>query len=859
MALDEEDIDLKDIQIEKKIGKGTFGDVYSGTLKTRDIKVAVKRVNKQTIMKYGNDYLVNAFFKELECMRKCNCENSVRLLKNYETVHNYNIIMELCDGDLMQELSKRANGFSTEEIKDIMSQLNNAFRKLHENNLIHRDLKLGNVLIKFTNKEKTKFIPKLCDYGFSKELNKTSTGTHLGTPATMAPEVMKDKPYNSKADLWSIGVIIYQLHFKGLPFPGVSEKAILTKIQNKNPYKQAEDPKLRDLIDKLLVEDPEKRLSWEEYFNHPFFAKEEQTSSTTSTTDKIIKKTRYSFLKDFDVGFKNDSYKCYIAMDQKRNKKVIIKSYSMNFIKSHEIFFKIEYELSKAFKGNERILQLINVFNEETEKTTNLVYNYIDAEILSSYITYHDFTEKELQKLNKELFENIFIFNECNFKSFIFISIYSFAITKEGKPILFDFGLSKFFLNPDELMSYYIPNKGEIGNTLFPTKTNVMNYGITLLKCFYGNKLKIEIDKVSFDLPKNKIISKNFSNFLSQCLFRDISKRGSWNSLNNHEFVKEIIGDNVLLNKNLKDDAILIDNYKLDIIFESLDNKFRLINEYYGNLEFNEKTEYIKEIEIFLILTIFEQLMILKVFDRKENEPFTSQQEISFITIKKNSNSSRINLNFANPIFNNMKIVQISNNELISKFLLKLTNYIRNLKKISLEVHKITKSSLMKGNYHIFLEQFIDILESSNFHNYFFSIVKKAHKFFEEKDYEKAYKEIPVAEYICECILFVKASLFESNNDKIYFNNKDLINQLNEIFDEEKESNKIEISVLKISDEKKKYVLISFLGVLFRFFKNSTDINQYFLQLNKVALDGLMGFYPSLMKLLVDTKNKLKK
>ena len=858
MSLDEEDIDLKDIQIEKKIGKGTFGDVYSGFLKTRGIKVAVKRVNKQTIMKYGNDYLVNAFFKELECMRKCNCENSVRLLKNYETVHNYNIIMELCDGDLMQELSKRTDGFSTEEVKDIMSQLNNAFRKLHENNIIHRDLKLGNVLIKYTNEEKIKFIPKLCDYGFSKELSNPSTGTHLGTPATMAPEVMKDKPYNSKADLWSIGVIIYQLHFKGLPFPGISEKAILTKIQKKSPYKQAEDPKLRDLIDKLLVEDPEKRLSWEDYFNHPFFIKEEQASSTTSTTDKIAKKSRYSYIKDFDVGFKNDSYKCYIAMDQKRNKKVIIKSYSMNFIKSHEIYFKSEYELSKAFKGNERILQLINVFNEEIEKTTNLVYNFIDAEILSSYITHYDFTEKELQKLNKELIGNIFIFNECNFKSFIFISIYSFAITKEGKPILFDFGLSKFCLNPDELMSYYIPNKREIGNTLFPTKTNVMNYGVTLLKTFYGNSLKIEIDKVSFDLPKNKIISKNFSNFLSQCLFRDISKRGSWNSLNNHAFVKEIIVDNALFKKNLKDDVILIDNYKLDIIFESLDNKFRLINEYYGNLEFNEKTEYIKEIEIFLILTLFEQLMILKIFDRKENEQFTSQQEISFITIKKNSSSSRINLNFANPIFNNMKIVQISNNEVVSQFLLKLKIYITNLKKISQEVHKITKSSLMKGNYHKFLEQFIDILESSNFHNYFFSIVKKAHKFFEEKKYEKAYKEIPVAEYICECILFVKASLFESNNDKIYFDNKDLINQLNEIFDEEKENNKIEISVL-ISDEKKKYVLISFLGVLFRFFKNSMDINQYFLQQNKVALDGLMSFYPSLMKLLVDTKNKLKK
>ena len=228
------------------------------------------------------------------------------------------------------------------------------------------------------------------------------------------------------------------------------------------------------------------------------------------------------------------------------------------------------------------------------------------------------------------------------------------------------------------------------------------------------------------------------------------------------------------------------------------------------------------------------------------------------MTINKNGSSNRININFANPILNNIKIVQILNNKLVSKFLVKLKGYINNLKKISLSIHEVTKTSIVKGNYHDFLDKFIYLLDSFNFHNYFFSLVKKANIFFEDKNYEKAYEEIPIAEYICECILFVKASLFETIDEKIIFNNQELIGKLNDIFAEEKQNNKIEISVIKISEYKKKYILISFLSALFRYFKNSMNINQYHLQQNKNVLDGLISFYPSLMKLLVDIKNKLK-
>ena len=98
------------------------------------------------------------------------------------------------------------------------------------------------------------------------------------------------------------------------------------------------------------------------------------------------------------------------------------------------------------------------------------------------------------------------------------------------------------------------------------------------------------------------------------------------------------------LSQKVNKEPILIDKEKLTFIIESMDNKFRLINEYYGKKEFTQKTDYINEIEISLTLTLFEELMILKIFNRKKNEPFTSKQEISFIQLKKTKKLFQIEL-----------------------------------------------------------------------------------------------------------------------------------------------------------------------------------------------------------------------
>ena len=159
---------INDYKLEKLIGAGTFGEIYEGLDIRSGKKVAIKRIKKKLLYENGN-FLLNAYNKEIEIMRLCECENSVKFFCDFDTENHRNIIMELCDKDLLCYLYERKTAFTIDEIRETFLQLNNAFRKMRNNNILHRDLKLGNVLIKFIDETKTKFIPKLADYGFSKE------------------------------------------------------------------------------------------------------------------------------------------------------------------------------------------------------------------------------------------------------------------------------------------------------------------------------------------------------------------------------------------------------------------------------------------------------------------------------------------------------------------------------------------------------------------------------------------------------------------------------------------------------------------------------------------------------------------
>ena len=820
-----------DIALEKKIGSGSFGDVFMGHLRNTGEKIAVKRVKKATLNKYG-DYLIKAFWKEIENMKLCECENSIRLIKTMETENNYNIIMELCDTDLLIHLNKSPAPFTIEEVRKIFSQLNNVFKIMQKHNIIHRDLKLGNILIKYTDKTKKNFIPKLSDYGFSKDLNESNyTATHLGTPATMAPEIMMNLPYDSKSDLWSIGVMMYQLHFKTLPYPGFSEQQILKRIQNNYPRKQPNDENFKDLLNKIFILDPKKRISWEDYFNHPFFK---------STSDKNV--SQYEKLSDIDLGYDynkkgKDYFYFFIAKDLKNEKKVLIKSYREDLIEKNNQLFEEELNLFKAFKGNKNVLNLLEIKKEDNR--FNMIFDYIEIESVINYMNKNQINEKFIKVFNQILFSKIFMFSESNYSPFIFISLHNFLIAQESYPVIFDFGIHKLLIPKNEYSSYFLPNESEIDSiNTNKIKTNIMNYGITLLKMYAGNNISMKGKEIV--LSEDISLSDDFKIFLGKCLTRNPIKRASWEEIQNCNFVKDDNNEE----KNQSDKKLLIDDEKLKKIFNYLNDKFELIINYYTKEDFKYNAN-LSQIEIFVSVTLFEMRVINSFFNRNtEIKPFTNQEEICFISINDDREMNKCDLNFVNPVLKDVEIVKINNNKIIKDFLINLQKYIKKVENILINIQSFIKNASCSGNYKNFIKNIINSVDNrnpSNMQQYFSFLVAKSTK---ESNEEIKRSHNCLAKYLMEYLL-IFITIINDTGKKIYFNKDILLKKFYKVFGED--NNTIEISTINLKDRKSHYLIVSFLPILFKM--REKELSSQLKELkDRQSINGYIKYYPSLMK-----------
>ena len=808
-----------DIILEKVIGNGSFGDVYIGLNKKTGQKVAVKRCKKKILYQYGT-YLITAFWKEIDSMKKCECENSVKLISNFETTNNQNIIMELCDTDLYNHFKKCDRPFSVDEIRDIFSQLNNVFKLMYDNNIVHRDLKLANILIKYTDEKKEKFIPKLSDYGFSKGLNHKLTGTHLGTPMTMAPEIMMDKPYNEKSDLWSIGIMMYQLHFKEVPYTGFNEKQILYKIQTKCPRKSPADPLFCDLINKLLVVDPDRRIGWNDYFDHPFFQQK--------------KVEKYTKIKTIDTGLNvsNDIYECYIAKDNSTGKDVLIKSYNNEFFAKREDIFSEELRLFKCFSGNPCVMKIL--YYEIKNGRRMLIFEYNNLELLHNFTKEKAMNEKELKQFTKDLFNNVFIFNECNCLPFIFISKYSFAFNSNGKPIVFDFGIHSLFLSNIEYNSYFI-NKETSKNNMDRIKINVMNYGLMLLQLLYGKNIKLSGKEII--LPQDIILSEEFNKFISKCVQRKINLRQTWLKLYSEDFLTENSTPTNIINHQL-----LINDKKLTNIIESLKEKFIMFNNYYPTLISKNNDNYINIIESFIFIMLFEMKIVLNFFNRNEqSKPFNSQNEISFLSINKKGEVNQLNLNFANPLLKDIKIIDFSKNKNVKDLVNILPNEIKKTQLLLKNIHSRNKNSILSGNLPDFLRNLFIGFKDLNVQEYFFELIKKADN---ENDNEKKLKDLYISEYLCQFILFIKNYIFEPE-DKVEFTKDEILEKFHKIFGDK---NSIYVTTFAEIESKDESILVSFLPILFKFFQKNEVLSNEKLKENLQSINGATQYYTYLME-----------
>ena len=287
------------------IDNGGYGSVHKGIMRKTNEPIAIKIINLEKIREAllsdantnvnGLDKMLENYIKgfeeEFNIMKTFSqCSNSVQCYDYFINNNSFIIIMELCDKNLLKLLTERftktKKGFQVGEIFEIMKQLNNAFKIMYDNKIIHRDLKLENILIK-NNKEQGTFTFKLTDYGTSTRtttLSKNLTYSLKGTVPYMAPELLNGQKFNSKCDLWSLGIILYRLFFYKPPFVGDTEIALINNINFSVKNKliaKSNFPIFDDLIQRLLEIEPEKRLDWKGYFSHPFFKRESINKSKT--------------------------------------------------------------------------------------------------------------------------------------------------------------------------------------------------------------------------------------------------------------------------------------------------------------------------------------------------------------------------------------------------------------------------------------------------------------------------------------------------------------------------------------------------------------------------------------------------
>ena len=587
----------------KELGKGAFGEVIEVVDEESNNKsYAIKRILKKKII--SNRYLHEAFWKEIDIMKKLNCKNSVHFYSFFQSPNNYNVVMELCDEDLFKYIKNKKNLLSIEEVRNILLQLNNVFKLMASQRIMHRDLKPQNIMIKFLNKEKTEYLVKLADYGFSKSLeNKNLTNSYLGTPFTMAPEVLQRKEYFMKADLWSVGIIIYLLLFKDVPYSGNNELEILKQIISNKPLKKCSNNLLNDLINKLLVVDPNLRIGWNDYFNHPFF-----NFGLNEIQEK--KKERFKIINQILFDFKSDDFLVFIGKDYYNNQNVIIKQYSISFSKRYNKQIQNEIKISKFFIYCKYALHF--KFSYQDDNYFYLIYDYCKGIPLLQYALNNDLSEDFIRNLNIGFYNNIVSYMKLTIIHFPILCTYNFMINEKYNLILFDFGLIKYVLPELKSMEFYLSSPSEMNE--ISMKSNILTYGFTLAKIFNRNK-EITIKDKSLNLSTEKNMSDNFNNFLKKCLKKNKLKRYCY---------RDFPLDPFILN-NSKENEALLTSSRLDSIISILENKFESILSYYEEIITKIKNiAFLNMIQLFLIISSKELEIIHKIFSKieKKNDKF---------------------------------------------------------------------------------------------------------------------------------------------------------------------------------------------------------------------------------------------
>ena len=373
------------------LGEGSYAAVYCVENRITGSKRAMKVISKNENCSEDDD---REILNEINILRTLDHPNILKIFEFYSSKESYSIVTELCQGgELFQEIVDRGP-FNETYAAYVMLQILSAINYCHGMKIVHRDLKPENILIVERDSSGRPRI-KIADFGTSKMFEKGAVQRKLvGSSYYIAPEVLK-KHYDEKCDIWSCGVIMYILLSGRPPFGGDSDKEIMDKVA-KGEYDLESSPfdtlssSGKDLIKKLLIMDPKKRISAQEALSHPWFQENKSKELYNKIKDESTLRKMINNLKVY----KRDSIiqetaLAYLVHNFPQMKDVVnaCKLFNQIDVNGDGKINKVEF-----LKGLESKIQ-----SDTLKKDVDTIFKNIDMDN-NGYIEYEEFVRAAVSK-----------------------------------------------------------------------------------------------------------------------------------------------------------------------------------------------------------------------------------------------------------------------------------------------------------------------------------------------------------------------------------------------------------------------------------------------------------------------------
>ena len=409
------------------IGQGAFGKVNLGLNILTGRIVAIKSFNKQIVNQNKEKILY-----ETDLMRRLNHPNITKILEQFETEKYILIILEYINGGNLFTFVKKRRKLPEKTAKFLFKQIIQGIKYIHSNNIVHRDIKLENILIDLNNNI------KICDFGIGKIINKNNSILYdqCGTPMYMAPEILlssKNKGYEPfPIDIWSAGIALYIMLSGILPFSVNNETENNFDLQysiinNEPKIIENISTEAQNLLNRLLDKNPKNRIKINEILNHPWLKNCDENKFNLFTKAEMILLSKtfvdYRFAENIkenftlsnlnkdDVNFNNN-----VNIETKSN---ILAPYNTIIINNNNNSFENDFEENEIFNDlNNKEIQIQNEILLFSNKIREFNLNYelnnnneCDNGILINMKT-ESLNSTFNNNLNEEIYENKNNFNE---------------------------------------------------------------------------------------------------------------------------------------------------------------------------------------------------------------------------------------------------------------------------------------------------------------------------------------------------------------------------------------------------------------------------------------------------------------